>query len=63
MSNKTDLTSYGSGELSMWVFNDEGLYRERHRRGFIEVLSELFIYTDEQLEELENDLAEEEDDE
>jgi hypothetical protein len=57
--NKIDLTIHGDQELSMQVFNDEGLYRQRHRRGFNKILDEIFIYTSEQLEVLEQDLKDE----
>lgn len=60
--NKQNLTSYGSGELSSWFQNDEGLYNQWMRAvghgDFSEVkelANELFIYTDEQLNELETD--------
>ena len=53
---KQDLTGYSDSELSLLVFNDEGLYRKRHRRGFVSLLDELFIYTTAQLEELLTDL-------
>lgn len=53
---KQNLTEYGSGELSMMVFNDESLYLYRHSRNLWDVLDELFIYTQEQKEELEQDL-------
>jgi hypothetical protein len=51
-----DLTQYSNSELSLNVFNDEGLYNIRHEPGFIEILDEVFIYTSEQLAELEQDL-------
>ena len=53
---KNDLTEYSDGELSQHVFNDEGLYNERHRAGFTDTLSEYFNYTDEQMSELKQDL-------
>ena len=53
---KTDLTNYSDSELSLVVFNDEYLYNIRHRSHLIDTLNELFIYTDEQLEELKQDL-------
>ncbi len=58
--NKQDLTEYSDSELSLLVFNDEGLYRMRRRRDFIDTLREYFIFTDEQLEELKQDLQDEE---
>ncbi len=57
MYNKQDLREYSDNELSLLVFNDEDLYLERHRRGFLNVIDELFIYTDAQLEVLKQDLA------
>lgn len=59
---KKDLREYGEQELSLIVFNDEGLYINRHSPEFIEaIIDEIFIYTDEQLKELKNDLLEDED--
>lgn len=56
---KQDLTGCTERELSLWVFNDEGLYRLRKRRHLLfEVLEENFIFTDEQRRELETDLDE-----
>lgn len=60
---KQDLREYSDAELSLMVFNDEGLYRMRHRRGLFEILDELFIYTDEQLETLKEDLEDEKNEE
>lgn len=57
---KKDIREYSENELSMLVFNDEGLYRMRRRSYLIEVLRDNFIFTDEQLEVLEKDLREEE---
>lgn len=56
---KQDLTSYGSSELSMHVMNDEYLYNHRFDEDLKVQLEEQFIFTDEQLEELEEDLQEE----
>jgi hypothetical protein len=60
--NKQDLTMHSENELSLWVFNDEGLYRMRYRKGFKDTLDELFEYTDKQwqvlVEDLESDLLE-----
>ena len=54
-----NITEYSDQELSLMVFNDESLYNARHSIGFIEsIINELFIYTDEQLEVLEEDLKE-----
>ena len=54
--NKTDLTVYGDGELSLHVFNDEGLYNMRHDRHLIDTLNDFYIYDAAQLAELEQDL-------
>ena len=54
-----DLRQYSSRELSLWVYNDEFLYSQRFRSSFIDLVSDIFLYTDEQLEELINDIAEE----
>ena len=51
-----DLTQYSESELSMWVFNDEYLYNNRHRMHLKSILDDLFIYTDEQWIELQADL-------
>ncbi len=38
--------------------NDEGLYLQRHHIGFVaDVVSRIFEFTDEQIAELEKDLA------
>lgn len=61
---KTDLRQYSDEELSLWVMNDEGLYRSRRSlRVLTELLDELFIYTDEQMEVLKQDLEDEENEE
>jgi hypothetical protein len=54
---KNDIREYSDEELSLTVMNDEPLYREVTRRtathrSIIEFVSELFIYTPEQLAEL-----------
>ena len=61
----TDLTKYGDNELTLWFNNDEGLFAEfskairRDDFGYlVNIADELFIYTPEQLQELENDFAE-----
>jgi len=56
--NKTDLREYSEEELSLNVFNDEGLYLNRHNEGFIESLREIFIFDETQEETLINDLKE-----
>ena len=53
---RQDLRDYSDNELSLLVFNDEGLYNMRHKRDFIEFINEYFIYTDDQLEVLKADL-------
>ena len=57
---KQDLTQYSDGELSLVVMNDEYLYGKRNSRNLKGLLEELFIFSEEQWEELENDLKEEE---
>ena len=60
MSNKTDLTEYGDQELSLNVLNDEYLYRQFRRCDDSQDLRQLcdcFEYTEEQFDELVNDLA------
>lgn len=53
-----DLTNYSDQELSLLVFNDEGLYRMRHNvTALKETINELFKYTPEQMTELEQDLG------
>lgn len=57
MSNrKQDLTNYTDQGLSLVVFNDEGLYRMRRNTQFLEFLNDCFVFTEEQLEVLEQDL-------
>lgn len=53
-----DLRDYSEQELSLRVFNTEELYRERTkpRGNFISLLRDYFIFTEEQLEVLINDL-------
>ena len=53
---KADLTEYGSSELSLYVFNDEWLYARRHRGDFEKFLRQMFVFTDEQWDELVEDL-------
>jgi len=56
-----DLTQYSSAELALQVFNTEDLYNQRHDSDLLDMLTELFIFTDEQREELERDLLEDQD--
>lgn len=56
-----DITRYGENELSLNVFNDEYLYNARLNKSYLMALiSEEFIYTDEQMDVLIQDLDEEE---
>lgn len=55
--SKQDLTEYSEDELSLVVMNDEGLYRmRRHFLRHTDFLDEIFIYTDEQLDILREDI-------
>lgn len=58
--DKQDLTSYGEQELSLLVQNTEHLYREFMRcddeADLRKLVNDEFTYTDEQFEELVNDL-------
>lgn len=56
---KQDITQYGDKELNLMVFNDEVLYRERFKSGFIDLLRECFTFSEEQLDTLKHDLASE----
>ena len=52
-----NLTEYGEQELSNWVFNTECLYNARHDMAeLMRIIDNSFIYTDEQLLELQNDI-------
>lgn len=53
---KQDLTVYSDQELSLVVFNDETLYNMRNRRSLFDLLNEFYLYTDEQLEVLKQDI-------
>lgn len=56
-NEKVDLTQYSDMELSMQVFNDETLYRMRRRvKDLVALLDEYFIYTNEQMKVLKQDL-------
>lgn len=56
-----DLTGYTEQELSLQVFNDEYFYIERHHREYLMALiNEEFIYTDEQMTVLLEDLDDDE---
>ena len=56
---KQDLTQYSDQELSLHVFNTEFLYHQRNTPNFEDILREYFIFSDEQLEVLEQDLKDE----
>lgn len=61
---RQDLTMHSDDELSLWVFNDEYLYKMRRQwASVVEVLTETFKFNDEQLEvlkkDIEDDLGEE----
>lgn len=43
-------------ELSLIVFNDYGLYQQRHEKSFIRYLATIYQYTNAQLAELKADL-------
>lgn len=53
---KQDITMHSDMELSLLVFNTEWLYNNRRRPRFIDRLKELYIFTDEQLDVLKQDL-------
>ena len=62
--NMRDLTSYGDQELSLSVFNEEYFYVERSNRPFlIALVNEEFEYTEEQFDELMQDLGDDEEEE
>lgn len=61
---KQDLREYSDNELSLLVFNDETLYKLR--RQFLigtGLLDDMFLYTNEQLETLIEDVKQDLDDE
>ncbi len=56
---RKDLTAYSDQELALNVMNDEYFYNEREDKRFLMALiDEQFIYTKEQLEELNSQLSE-----
>lgn len=55
---KTDLTEYGERELELHVMNDEYLYNRRFRLTKAE-LEEMFVFTDDQWETLQQTIEEE----
>lgn len=56
LNQKQDLREYSENELSLWVFNDEWLYNQRHSRSFLILIYETFEYTADQLRVLIEDL-------
>jgi antitoxin component of MazEF toxin-antitoxin module len=58
---KIDLREFSDDELSLYVMNDESFYRmRRNRRALVDLLDSVFLYTDCQLETLNQDLDDEE---
>jgi hypothetical protein len=57
---KQDIRDFSENELSLLVFNDENLYRMRNRSYFIDIIQDHFLYTDEQLDILLQDLNDDE---
>ena len=56
---RKDLTAYSDQDLALHVMNDAYFYNEREDKRFLMALiDEQFIYTKEQLEELNNQLSE-----
>ena len=53
---RASLYKYSDDELSLRVFNEEGLYLRRHECGFIRELGLIFQYTNKQLAILRQDL-------
>lgn len=54
-----DVREYSENELSLRVFNDEGLYLMRHTSFLIEYIKTIFVFSDRQLEVLVLDLIDE----
>ena len=53
-----NLTEYGEHELSNWVFNTECLYNARNdMAGLMQIIDNIFIYTDKQLLKVGSDIA------
>lgn len=57
--NKQDLTLHSDNELSLVVFNDEGLYRQRNNPRLEDILEQYFMFTIEQFQVLAQDLQDE----
>ena len=53
---RTDIRQHSADELRLLVFNDEFLYSQRHRYKFVELLDDIYLYTDRQLEVLQDEL-------
>jgi hypothetical protein len=54
---KQDLREYSENELSLQVFNDEYLYKQRRNLNNLKnSLDEFFLYTDEQFKILKQDI-------
>jgi len=51
-----DITNYSVQELSLLVFNTESLYNIRFMVDLRSTLEELYIFTEEQWDELESDI-------
>ena len=51
-----DLTEYSDNELSLTVYNHEGLYLMRHDYGLLDELKEWYLFTDAQRNVLFEDL-------
>lgn len=56
MEERTDIRDQSENKLSLIVFNNEFLYNQRRRSNFVELLNDLYLYTDEQFEVLKKDL-------
>jgi hypothetical protein len=58
-NGKNDITHHSECELSLIVMNDEYFYTMRkYEKRLVELLREVFIFTDEQLEVLLTDISE-----
>lgn len=54
---RESLYKYSENELSLRVFNDEHLYKQRHDKGFIRMIHQIFRATNRQVFVLKQDLA------
>jgi hypothetical protein len=59
IDEKQDLTSHSDNELSLIVFNDEYLYRQRSNPHLEDILNEHFIFTIDQYQTLCQDIQDE----